>query len=245
MEHFPIFTVGFIIVMDSIVAFIAWLILARTLEIMPDFTRQTKRRWQVRLALGFVGWFLVVGVLSALGFTSVQVANGLGIFIIAAVPLIVAVLSYVASPTVRAVVDRIPHWQVLAIQVFRNMGFVFLILLDLRLIPREFALPAGFGDILVGMLAPIVTVMYLSKRQGATLLVIALHVLGLLDFISAFGTAALIADASAFSPEIVPYMMLIPGFAVPIFAIMHLISIRKLIAEANALGENHVLASVS
>jgi hypothetical protein len=245
MENLPVFTIGFVIVMDSIVAFTAWLIVARTLETMPNITHRTRRLWQGALALVLIGWFIVVCVLSALEFISVIFANGAGIFIAAAAPVIAGILTYRLSATVRDIVDRIPHWQLLAIQVFRNMGFAFLILLDLNLIPAEFALPAGLGDILVGMLAPIVTYMYLSKRQGATGLVILLHIMGLIDFASAFGTAALTANAGGFSALIVPYMMLIPGFVVPIFAMMHLMSIRKLIAEARPLSHNQVLASAS
>lgn len=218
MENLPIFTIGFVIVMDSIVAFTAWLIIARTLETIPNISHRTRRIWQGGLALVLIGWFIAVCVLSALGFISVVFANGAGIFIAAAVPVIVGVLAYRLSARVRDIVDRVPHWQLLAIQTFRNMGFAFLILLDLRLIPAEFGLPAGLGDVLVGMFAPIVTYMYLSKRRGATGMVILLHVMGLIDFASAFGTAALVANAGGFSPSIIPYVMLIPGFVVPIFA---------------------------
>lgn len=243
MENLPIFTIGFVIVMDSIVAFIAWLIMARTLETLPNMSHRVRRTWQVGLALVLIGWLMMVCLLSAFGFISVVFANGVGVFIAAATPVMVGVLAYWLSARVRDIVDRVPHWQLLAIQTFRNMGFAFLILLDLNLIPAEFALPAGLGDVLVGMLAPIVTYIYLSKRRGAAGWVMLLHLMGLIDFASAFGTAALVADTGAFSTTIIPYVMLIPGFVVPIFAMMHLMSIRKLAAEAHLLSHKQILAS--
>ncbi len=242
MDNLPIFTIGFIIVMDSIVAFSAWLIIARTIEATPSLSARTRRIWQGRLAFVLIGWFVVVCVLSALGLISVAFANGVGIFIAAAAPVMTGVLAYGLSAQVRDIVDRLPHWQLLAIQVFRNMGVAFLILFDLRLIPAEFALPAGLGDVLVGMLAPIVTYMYLTRQRGTIGLIVLLHILGLIDFVSAFLTAASAADGGGFSVAVVPYVMLIPGFAVPIFATMHLMSIRKLIAEADVLSRHSVTA---
>ena len=44
----------------------------------------------------------------------------------------------------------------MSIQVYRALGLIFLVLYAEGRLPGAFALPAGCGDVLVGLLAPIV-----------------------------------------------------------------------------------------
>lgn len=231
MDTFPTFTVAFIIVMDIVVGFRAWQLVAGALTRMTDIPPERRRQWQIGTALVMITWLVVVYLLSTRELLSVLVANGIGLFAAVIVPILVGVGVYRISPMARRIVSTIPQQQLLGIQVFRNLGFVFLIFLDMGLAPAAFALPAGLGDVLVGMLAPFVTYWYITERRGAVVLAFTLHALGLLDFVGAIGTAAFVADPTAFAPDIVPYATLIPGYVVPIFSMMHFASISNLIAN--------------
>ena len=104
-----------------------------------------------------------------------------------------------------------------------------------------FALPAGVGDILVGLSAPVVGLAYARAPHKAAGLVAAWNVLGLLDLIDALGLGFLTAP-SRFAFEVQPTsdlmtvlpLLLVPVYLVPLFFVLHLASLAKLRREAGA-----------
>lgn len=113
------------------------------------------------------------------------------------------------------------------VQAWRIAGFVFLVLYAYKILPGQLALPAGWGDIAIGATAPLVALKLANPnhRKGFILW----QLLGITDLVSAVGlgtTAQLInphgiaTDAMTVLP-----MSLIPTFAVPLFMILHFISI--------------------
>jgi hypothetical protein len=113
------------------------------------------------------------------------------------------------------------------VQAWRIAGFVFLVLYAYKILPGQLALPAGWGDIAMGATAPLVALKLANPnhRKGFILW----QLLGITDLVSAVGlgtTAQLInphgiaTDAMTVLP-----MSLIPTFAVPLFMILHFISI--------------------
>ena len=58
-----------------------------------------------------------------------------------------AYLAYLSLPSVRDVVDEIPLHSMIGLQLYRALGFVFLVEWSLGALPGAFALPAGIGDI--------------------------------------------------------------------------------------------------
>jgi hypothetical protein len=111
---------------------------------------------------------------------------------------------------------------------WRIGGFLFLVLAKYSILPKVFALPAGWGDIAIGLTAPLVAI-YLAKpdhRRGF----IAWHVLGLLDLVTAVTSgvlARLLGNGPIMEPMTVLPLSLIPTFAVPLLAILHLICIAR------------------
>lgn len=70
-------------------------------------------------------------------------------------------------PLLQNIADSIPvHWLV-GIQVFRFMGIGFLSFYALGLIPGEFALPTGWGDVFVGITAIPVAILLWTKQSFA------------------------------------------------------------------------------
>jgi hypothetical protein len=117
-------------------------------------------------------------------------------------------------------------------------------------IPWEFALPAGLGDVAVGLIA-----MYtLSRLRGGTAdapaWVRRTNIAGLTDFAVAIGTGLLSAPGVAQilavdrPNELINLypLVLIPVFAVPVFFAIHILSIRLHIGRlAEAGGGDPVL----
>jgi hypothetical protein len=70
-----------------------------------------------------------------------------------AAPIVIGALIFALSPALRAAVAAAPQENIIGIQAFRALGIVFIILLAEKRLPAEFALPAGIGDVLVGLAA--------------------------------------------------------------------------------------------
>jgi hypothetical protein len=71
-------------------------------------------------------------------------------------PLIIGYILTSVSTSLRATIDAVPpHWMI-AVQTYRILGVLFLVLFAQGSLPGVFALPAGIGDFLVGITAPLV-----------------------------------------------------------------------------------------
>jgi hypothetical protein len=121
-----------------------------------------------------------------------------------------------------------------AAQSFRVVGAVFLILLATGDLPAVFALPAGLGDVAVGVAAPFVA-RRLARDPGWSGAV-AFNWLGLLDLVVAVGVGFLAAPGPLqvidVSPSTVPLtvlpLTLIPTVGVPLAAALHLLTLNRL-----------------
>ena len=71
----------------------------------------------------------------------------IGNFVFAlAVPILAGIVLLVVSPTFREIIDNMPQHWLDSIQTLRVGGFIFLVLVDMRLIPTLFVTHAGIGD---------------------------------------------------------------------------------------------------
>jgi hypothetical protein len=118
-------------------------------------------------------------------------------------------------------------------QSWRIGAVVFLILYDQRILPGVFALPAGWGDIAIGVTAPLVAWAISSKKHFPKQILVLWNVLGMLDLVMAV-TLGILASASPLgilAGEITTQAMgrfplsLIPTFFVPLLFILHLIAL--------------------
>ncbi|MES2392728.1 MAG: hypothetical protein V4555_13870, partial [Acidobacteriota bacterium] len=115
------------------------------------------------------------------------------------------------------------------LQAWRVGGFVFLVLARYAILPPEFALSAGWGDITIGATATLVA-LRLSTPQHKTSFVIW-QILGITDLIVA---VSLGATTNLFHPHSIPTtpmsvlpLSLIPTFAVPLLLVVHIICIAQ------------------
>jgi hypothetical protein len=160
------------------------------------------------------------------------------------IPTLLGCALLALAPARRAI-DRVPlHWLV-GVQAYRVVGGVVLIAWLQHDVPGEFALPAGIGDVLVGIAAPLVALSLVrGSVDGARTRVLAWCALGILDLVVAvtcgFLTAPSVVQQLALSDPnaaIGSYpLVLIPIFAVPVSFVLHVYVIARLRPRAAGAG---------
>lgn len=179
-------------------------------------------------------WFVV-----ALALSSAEVFRGVavptiefGIFM----PVVIGLVWLWRSETAIRLIDAIPQSWLVGIQFYRVLGLIFLLLNAEGSLPSLFALPAGNGDVMVGLLAPVVAVAYARGVVGRELLVRGWNILGLLDLAVAITTGFLTSpsplqmfsfDAPNELIDAYP-LVLVPVFGVPLAVLLHVASLVKL-----------------
>jgi hypothetical protein len=116
------------------------------------------------------------------------------------------------------------------IQAWRFVGFGFLALYAQGVLPAAFALPAGLGDIAVGVTAPWVILTLIRRPNfAASRLFVAWNLFGILDLMVAVSGGGLnMLMARGIPREITTRPMaemplvLIPAYLVPLFLMLHL-----------------------
>jgi len=140
------------------------------------------------------------------------------------------------------------HW-LIGVQLYRALGVIFLILYGTGKLPGAFAWPAGLGDTLVGILAPVVAVAYARAPHKNADMVSAWNLFGLADLVVAV-TAGFLTSPSPFQlfafdlpSELVSQfpLVLVPVFLVPVSVLLHLASLTKL--RRDALPEKTIAKS--
>lgn len=151
-------------------------------------------------------------------------------------PPAIFLLAYRMSAELRAWVAGLELSDVLALQGWRAAGALFLPLWYFGHLPAAFGLPAGLGDLAVGMAAPFVAIQIARRAAGAAQAAYALTFAGIADFVVAVGIGAssregswllLPGEAGSGLMNQLP-LSLIPTFLVPLFLIAHIIALIKL-----------------
>ncbi len=183
-----------------------------------------------------VGWFLTTlgaslfGLLRA-GPSSLPIPVGLALL----VPLLLAGLAYARLARFRRLLLGIDLRWLIGVQLWRVAGEVFLLSYARNELPASFAIPAGIGDILVGLAAPFVAILAATSTSAARRIVIGWCVVGLADLVVAVtmgvlnapGKLGLLAGEVTTAPLLELPLSLIPTFFVPLSILLHLIVLRR------------------
>lgn len=130
------------------------------------------------------------------------------------------------------------HWFV-AVQTYRIVGVGFLVLYSQDVLPAFFAIPAGVGDILVGVLAPPVAWMCWRGVSYAKKVALLWNKLGILDLVIALSVGVLafprpiqfVPSEISTEPIALFPLVVVPLFAVPLALMLHLFTHKILKAQ--------------
>jgi hypothetical protein len=202
------------------------------------------------LSVAFIGWEAVASYLGAANTYLATIENPPAVPTILfglLIPLAIAAIALWRSESIARLVSAIPlHW-IVAAQVYRVAGGIFLVLWADGRLPWQFALPAGTGDVATGIGAVVVAAQLARNAIGARRATYAWCLFGIADLVVAItmgamtspGPAHLLAfDAPNLLMTAYPLVM-VPTFAVPLALMLHglvLLRLRRETAPAGRLA---------
>src|SRR5579863_2081456 len=145
------------------------------------------------------------------------------------IPLTIAAAGLWLSGAIVSLVSAIPLRWLVAAQVFRIEGGIFLVLRADGRLPWQFALPAGIGDVMTGCFAVVVAGLLAQKAPGALRAAYGWCLFGIADLVVAVTMGALTSPGRAHllafdAPNLLissyPLVM-VPTFAVPLALMLH------------------------
>jgi len=210
-------------IIQSVSSTLYWIGLYAGIRALPgDNSRRV--RWIIGSAVVLVAWLVGAVLLAA---NDVFRADTPRIPIALSMTLAAGYL-LLLSPTLRAIIGGIPQHWLIGIQTFRILGGVFLIRYFQGELPALFAIPAGVGDVLTGLLAPFVAYWWFVGKPYARTAAIAWNLFGMADLINAVTLGALTGGGAG---GIVFPIVLIPVYAVPRALLVHSYSLIGLLRK--------------
>jgi hypothetical protein len=174
-------------------------------------------------------WFVFALSASAVHLFLNNSGIGVGVGVAASVPIVIFLLWFGSSARFRQFTLSLNPRALTATQLWRLIGFQFVLMEARSLLPAMFALPAGYGDMFIGATATLVAWKLANPNYRSSF--ILWHSLGILDLLVAvsLGTTARLIDPHGISmvPMTVLPLSLIPTFFVPLFLILHIICIAQ------------------
>jgi hypothetical protein len=188
-------------------------------------------------AVVLAGWALGTGILARRGFfvppdldspPPVGIALGLALAL-----LTVCLLLF---PSLRALLTNQRH--LILLNLWRLVGAVFLVLMINGQMPALWALPAGIGDVVVGVAAPWIA-RHLDTPVGRRRAII-FTLFGMADLVVAVGLGVMTSPGPAQVFRTTPTselasrfpLALVPTFLVPLAFILHVISLWQMLGDA-------------
>ncbi|HEV2463095.1 MAG TPA: hypothetical protein VGT04_04780 [Acidobacteriaceae bacterium] len=175
-------------------------------------------------------WFVVSIVASGLHlYQNDPKQPPLPLGIAALAPIIVFLVWFALSASFREFTMSLSPRVLTLVQTLRIEGFAFLVLASYSILPRTFALSAGWGDIAIGATASLAAWKLATPNRRGSFIV--WQILGIADLVNAvlMGTLAGVINPHGISTgamTVLP-LSLIPTFAVPLFLILHVICIAQ------------------
>ena len=202
-------------------------------------------------ALVLAAWFGVSTSIAAAGGFSPAVTGNFAVPLLAftlTLPVAVGVIAGLTSTAIRQLISQSSiQTGVVAVNALRMIpGSVFVVLGLLGVLPAIFGVTAGAGDFLVGLAALFAYRWVSSGRWGRALV---WNVLGLVDFVNAaalgLATTPGLLHVLQTNPTSVLFWMqplaVVPIFMVPIYVLLHLTSLRYLVASQSKAAFSRAL----
>jgi len=232
-------TVAVRVFIQMLLALGLWLGLERT-----DLTPSQRRNFWLAVLIPYTLWLAVIwsGAINGLFLPRVSPVPLLPFAIF--LPVIIGTPILLSSKRMGQVLDAMPASWLIALQLYRVFGGAFLVGWARNVIPGVFALPAGIGDMITGLLALPVAIALAADTPAARRAAVGWNVFGLFDFAVAVSIGLMIAPGPL--QLIVPSIpnatagvypnVMIPAFAVPSSILLHALSLRQLRRRNAALS---------
>lgn len=197
----------------------------------------SRAAWSVAIGfgIGWTAWSVTSMVLAASHVYRFNTAHMVPGIPLAVVGIVAIALLGTRLPLVKqTLAGSRSLWQLSWPQLLRPVGAAFLVAMAIGAVPAVFALPAGLGDIAVGLEAVYVTIKL--KRGDGFRAALWLNIFGLLDLLVAVSigfaaapgpTQLLHVTPSSGEIALLP-LVLIPTAFVPLAAVLHLSSFAAL-----------------
>jgi hypothetical protein len=224
-------------ILGSSFGIIAAVILGVNLALKRASWPEGERRLAVGVtAVALVGWFGITTVLAYFGAYQGALDRLPTIQYGIVLPILIGGFLIWRSSAFSRLIHAVPQQWVVAIQLYRALGVIFLVLYASDRLPALFAWPAGAGDITIGLLAPVVALAYARDPQRHSRTVLLWNLFGIADLIVAIATGFVTSPSPlqlfAFDHpnELISAfpLVLVPTFAVPLAVLLHVISLTKL-----------------
>jgi hypothetical protein len=213
-----------------------WQIVARGAD-GAGLTSAARRRVKLGTALFLGGWALLALRLapppsSLIGQDPYTLTLLIPAFAVGGIGTALALIG--VSPALRRSLAAASLPALVGVQFYRVLGLQFVILAAMGQLPGRFAEPAGWGDVAIGLAAPLVALALARGASNARGAGITWNILGLLDLFVAVGmgtgmltllTGARLPAAAAMG---VYPLILVPTFGVPVAVLLHLVALRRL-----------------
>jgi hypothetical protein len=191
----------------------------------------------------FGGWLAVSSVIGGQGAYRTRLGHGVPWLPVATLGFFGALMALSRLPSVTNSLNAPGALQRLMLpHSFRIAGIVFVVAMLLGKLPPLFALPAGFGDIAVGVATPWIT-RRLADRAGARP-ALWFSLFGMADLISALTLGALtgfrivsVSPPATLNGELP--LVLVPTVGVPLLFTLHITSLTILIKSRTVAGLTH------
>jgi hypothetical protein len=208
-----------------------WLALRRTRLSQGERTSA----W-LAVVIPLLAWFALVWNLAASGVFQARPGVTSPIPIAVAVPVLIGLFGLMRSRRIATALDAAPLSWLIALQVYRVIGGNFVILWLYGAVPGVFAVPAGVGDMLVGLSAIPVALYLAAGLPGGTALAVAWNIFGIADLVNALTLGFLTSPGplQQFAHDLPNLLttayptVMTPAFAVPLSFILHGLSLWQL-----------------
>jgi hypothetical protein len=218
-----------------LIAFIGVLIPSLGLVLLTKFNPKAEEKSFFIPSVFVTAWVLVYYSLAGHGFFLPNPGVLFPNLFLLVLPIVLGIILYFTRKEFQKLLDSIPLDWLTTFQVYRVLGVIFLILYFEKELPGIFAIPAGLGDLAIGVAAPFVGAR-LKKGKGGKTGAVIWNSAGLLDFALAL-TLGFLSVPGPFqqlaldTPNLLigtfPYV-LIPVILVPFSTLLHLLGLRRL-----------------
>ena len=169
-------------VTQSIASTLYWIGLYVGIRALPS-DKSRRLSWTIGSAAVLAVWLVAVTLLAANDVFRTDAPR----IPIALLTTLAAGYLLLLSRTFREIISGIPQHWLIGIQTFRILGGVFLVRYFQGELPGVFAIPAGVGDVLTGLFAPLVAYWWVAGKPYARTAAIAWNLFGMADLVDAVG----------------------------------------------------------